>query len=91
MYANFHTGSFVNISGYSNPEVDHLLEDARSSADFEKRGDDYCRIADILDKDVPVFWALDTHYFFISKQHLEGIPQQRSGVIDLSTAWWDKK
>jgi peptide/nickel transport system substrate-binding protein len=91
MYANFHTGSPVNLAGYSNPDVDRLLEDARNSGDLEKRSDDYCEIARILNKDVPWFWALEIHSFAIAKAHLEGIPQQRSGVIDLTTAWWDKK
>jgi peptide/nickel transport system substrate-binding protein len=91
MYANFHTGSPVNLAGYSNPDVDRLLEDARNSGDIEKRSDDYCDIARILNKDVPWFWALEIHSFAISKAHLEGIPQQRSGVVDISTAWWDKK
>jgi peptide/nickel transport system substrate-binding protein len=91
MYANFHTGSPVNLAGYSNPDVDRLLEDARNSGDLEKRSDDYCAIARILNKDVPWFWALEIHSFAISKLNLEGIPKQRSGVVDLSAAWWDKK
>jgi peptide/nickel transport system substrate-binding protein len=91
MYANFHTGTPLNLAGYSNPDVDRLLEDARNSGDLEKRSDDYCQIARILNKDVPWFWALEIHAFALSKAHLEGIPQQRSGVIDLTSAWWDKK
>jgi peptide/nickel transport system substrate-binding protein len=91
MYANFHTGSPLNLAGYSNPDVDRLLDDARNTGDLEKRGDDYCEIARILNKDVPWFWALENHSFSIAKTHLEGIPKQRSTVVDLSAAWWDKK
>jgi hypothetical protein len=40
---------------------------------------------------VPWFWGLEIHSFAIAKAHLEGIPKQRSGVVDLSAAWWDKK
>lgn len=91
MYANFHTGSPVNLANYSNPEVDKLLDEARSSADQEKRVEDYCRIAQILNRDVPWFWTVDNHYFSIAKPQLKGIPKQFSDIIDLSGAWWDKK
>jgi peptide/nickel transport system substrate-binding protein len=90
-FANFHTGSPVNLSDYSNPEVDKLLESARSSGDQEKRVEDYCKLAQVLNKDVPWFWTLDNHYFSIAKPQLKGIPKQYSDIIDLSMAWWDKK
>ena len=90
-YANFHTGSPVNLSNYSNPEVDKLLDDARGSGDQEKRIDDYCKIAKILNTEVPWFWTVDNHYFSIAKPQLKGIPKQFSDIIDLSAAWWDKK
>lgn len=91
MYANFHTGSPVNLANYSNPEIDRLLEAARSSADQEQRVQDYCRIAQILNTEVPWFWTLDNHYFSISKPQLKGIPKQYSDIIDLADAWWDKR
>jgi peptide/nickel transport system substrate-binding protein len=91
MYANFHTGSPVNLAGYSNPEVDKLLDEARNSADEEKRVGDYCKIAQILNHDVPWFWTVDNHYFSIAKPQLKGIPKQFSDIIDLSAAYWEKK
>jgi peptide/nickel transport system substrate-binding protein len=90
-YANFHTGSPVNLSNYSNPEVDKLLEEARASGDQEKRVDLYCRLAQLLNHEVPWFWTLDNHYFSIAKPQLKGLPKQYSDIIDLSVAWWDKK
>ena len=33
MYANFHTGSPAALANYSNPELDGLLEKARTTAD----------------------------------------------------------
>jgi peptide/nickel transport system substrate-binding protein len=90
-YANFHTGSPVNLSDYSNPEVDRLLEDARGSGDQERRVEDYCKLGQILNRDVPWFWTLDNHYFSIAKPQLKGVPKQFSDIIDLSAAWWDKK
>jgi peptide/nickel transport system substrate-binding protein len=91
MYANFHSGSPVNLANYSSPEIDQLLDEARSSADQEQRVQDYCKLAQILNREVPWFWTLDNHYFSIAKPGLKGIPKQYSDIIDLSLAWWDKK
>ena len=91
MYANFHTGSPVNLANYSNPEIDKLLDQARGTADPEQRSQAYCAIAKILNTEVPWFWTLDNHYFSIAKPGLKGIPKQYSDVIDLADAWWDKK
>jgi 4-phytase/acid phosphatase/peptide/nickel transport system substrate-binding protein len=91
MYANFHSGSPLNLAGYSNPEVDRLLDDARSTADEEKRVAAYCAIARILNRDVPWFWTVDNHYFSIAKPELKGVAKQFSDIIDVSAAYWEKK
>ncbi len=91
MYANFHTGSPVDIANYSNPEVDKLLEEARVTGDREKRIETYCKIAQTLNKDVPWIWALENHYFSIAKPQLMGVHKQYSDAVDVSDAWWDKK
>src|SRR5206468_2700810 len=39
MYANFHTGSPAALANYSNPELDGLLQKARTTADTNKRID----------------------------------------------------
>jgi peptide/nickel transport system substrate-binding protein len=90
-YANFHTGSPVNIGNYANPAVDQLLEEARSIGDPEKRTEEYCRIAQILNTEVPWIWTLDNHYFNIAKAQLKGVHKQFSDTIDVADAWWDKK
>src|SRR5882762_2855531 len=45
MFANFKTGSPVALANYSNPELDGLLEHARTTADIDKRIEDYCAIS----------------------------------------------
>ena len=90
MYANFRTGSPVNLSNYSDPELDKMLEDARGTADQAKRTDLYCKIANRINESVQWFWTLENLYFSISKPALKGIPKQRSDEIDLSAAWWQK-
>jgi peptide/nickel transport system substrate-binding protein len=91
MYADFHTGSPVNIGSYANPAVDQLLEAARANGDPEKRTEEYCRITQILNAEVPWIWTLDNHYFNIAKPGLKGVHKQFSDTIDVADAWWDKK
>jgi len=91
MYANFRTGSPVNLASYSDPELDKMLDDARASADQAKRSELYCRIAQRINEHVQWFWTLENLYFSIAKPALKGIPKQRSDEIDLSAAWWDRK
>ncbi|MBI2853063.1 MAG: peptide ABC transporter substrate-binding protein [Chloroflexi bacterium] len=55
----FHSKSVNNQTGYSNPEVDQLLEQARTEADEAKRLDLYRQAEDLIIKDAP--WILTWH------------------------------
>jgi peptide/nickel transport system substrate-binding protein len=57
MYANFHSGSPVNLARYDNPELDHLLDAARTTADREERIADYCAIARLINHEATWFWT----------------------------------
>jgi peptide/nickel transport system substrate-binding protein len=87
MYANFHTGSPVNLANYSNPELDRLLEHARATADPEKRTEDYCAISRLINKEATWFWTFQNTYYAISSAKLKGLPKIYSGVIDVSDVW----
>jgi peptide/nickel transport system substrate-binding protein len=87
MYANFHTGSPVALANYSNPELDHLLEHARTTADVAARIEDYCAISRLINKEAIWFWSFQNTYYAISTAKLKGLPKMYSGVIDVSGAW----
>jgi 4-phytase/acid phosphatase/peptide/nickel transport system substrate-binding protein len=87
MYANFHTGSPVALANYSNPELDKLLEQARVTADQNKRIDDYCAISRLINKEAIWFWTFQNTYYAISSAKVKGLPKMYSGVIDVSRAW----
>ncbi|MEX0781023.1 MAG: peptide ABC transporter substrate-binding protein [Dehalococcoidia bacterium] len=58
----FHSESAQNEQGYSDPEVDRLLEEARSESDFEKRRALYKQVEQkILDEAIiiPDFWPVE--------------------------------
>ncbi len=87
MYANFHTGSPVALANYSNPDLDKLLEDARTSPDQAKRIDLYCAISRHINQQALWFWTFQNTYYAISTSKLKGLPKMYSGVIDVSKAW----
>jgi peptide/nickel transport system substrate-binding protein len=87
MYANFHTGSPVALANYSDPELDRLLEHARTTADVDKRTEDYCAISRLINKQAIWFWSFQNTYYAISTSRLKGLPKMYSGVIDVSDVW----
>ena len=60
LYAQLTTGGSTNWGGYSNPEVDALLEEGRSSLDQAERAAAYQGAAEILAEELP--------YYIISAQ-----------------------
>jgi peptide/nickel transport system substrate-binding protein len=87
MYANFRTGSPVALAGYSNPELDRLLEHARITADRAARTEDYCAVTRLINKEAIWFWTFQNTYYAISKANVKGIPKMYNGVISLGGAW----
>jgi peptide/nickel transport system substrate-binding protein len=87
MYANFHTGSPVALSNYSDPELDRLLEHARTTADMAKRTEDYCAVSRLINKEAIWFWTFQNTYYAISSSKLKGLPKIYHGVIDVSDVW----
>lgn len=57
LYDQFHTGAPGNYMGYSNPELDGLLEEARRTLDQETAKPIYAQIQQILVDDVPFHFA----------------------------------
>jgi len=87
MYANFHTGSPVALANYSDPELDRLLEHARTTADIAKRTEDYCAISRIINQQAIWFWTFQNTYYSLSSARVKGLPKMYNGVIDVSDAW----
>ncbi|MBR0701847.1 ABC transporter substrate-binding protein [Bradyrhizobium diazoefficiens] len=87
MYANFRTGSPLALAGYSNPELDKLLDHARVTADVGQRTEDYCAIGRLINKEAIWFWTFQNTYYALSSAKLKGFPKIYNGVIDVSTTW----
>jgi peptide/nickel transport system substrate-binding protein len=89
MYANFHTGSPVALANYSDPELDRLLEHARTTSDTAKRSEDYCAVSRLINKEAIWFWTFQNIYYAISTSKLKGLPKIYHGVIDVSDVWME--
>jgi len=87
MYANFHTGSPVALANYSDPELDKLLEHARTTAEIDKRIEDYCAISRLINKEAIWFWWFQNTYYAIAKAKVKGLGKFHSGIIDVSPVW----
>ncbi len=65
----FHSGSKLNDVGYSNPQVDKLLDQARTEADSSQRLQLYQQAEDLIIKDaawIPLYFPED-HYVVASR------------------------
>jgi peptide/nickel transport system substrate-binding protein len=53
------TGGSINTTGYSNPDLDELIDQARSETDEAKRKDLYLGVREIVFEEAPLIFA---HY-----------------------------
>ncbi|HZY49286.1 MAG TPA: ABC transporter substrate-binding protein [Devosia sp.] len=68
LFGQLSTGGPTNWGGYSNPEVDKLLQEGRSSLDQAARKDAYQKAAAILAKDLPYYIISDQGYQLFYKK-----------------------
>ncbi len=85
----FHTGGPSNPVGYSNQEMDDLLDGQRNEADQEKRIELLRQIQDLANTDVPfvfLYHAPDVTAFYDYVKGYVNVPEQRY----LEHIWLDK-
>ena len=66
-------GQGRNLSGYSNAEVDGLLEDARQTSSSAVRAAAYRRFQDIFAQDVPAVLLYTPTYQYVVRSDLQGL------------------
>jgi peptide/nickel transport system substrate-binding protein len=91
IYATAEPGTpFVNATGYSNPEVDELLQQAATVADFEARAEFYRQAARVLAEDVPVLVLFNELSSEVSSRNLRGLRQSLDPRDGLEFIWWSE-
>lgn len=90
LYILFHSKGYANTTGYNNPRVDELLEQARQNFDQAERKKLYSEIQKIIAHDVPMlplFFSVEYAALRDNVQGFEWIPDQIPRFRDL----WKKK
>lgn len=80
------TNGDFNDSGYSNPEVDRLLGEARRVGDEGRRKELYTRAMEILHEDVPYVYLYhsNTTTDFAMQSNVEGFQAYPDGILRLA-------
>ena len=69
----FHSESRNNDTGYSNPKVDGLLEEAQGEQDFDKRMELYQEAEEIILDDAPIVPLTHNADYWLTKPYVEGM------------------
>jgi peptide/nickel transport system substrate-binding protein len=80
-YVFLHTGAPQNDGGYSNPEADKLMEDARLTSDFAARKAIYEKLTRIVLNDEPIIYLYHKKLLFAHTKKLEGYRQMPDGLV----------
>ncbi len=87
LYLPFRTGSSRNVFGYSNPEMDRLLDQGRTTTDIERRKAIYDRVQEILIEDVPVFYAWDRPFIYVTTNAFTGYENNLISLFQELEEW----
>jgi len=87
LYPLFKTGSGDNYSGYSNPEVDAKLEEARTTVDDDQRIELYREIEQMVGEDTPLMPLMFyRHRHVASDRVMDGV-YSATGLFDFTNVW----
>lgn len=75
LYRTFHSEGATNVFNYSNPEVDRLLEQGRSTVDPEARYEIYAELQRILACEGPIVHVAYGTLFTAARDDVEGFQQ----------------
>jgi peptide/nickel transport system substrate-binding protein len=80
-YVFLHSGAAQNDGGYSNPEADKLMEDARLIADPAERKAIYEKLTKIVLNDEPIIYLYHRKWLIAHIKKLEGYRQMPDGLV----------
>jgi peptide/nickel transport system substrate-binding protein len=88
---NFRTGEQGNSSGYSNPQVDDLINQGIAATDQAQRAEIYQEIQRILIQDLPYVNLFIAKQFEAMKDYVKGYTHIATGTnITLKNTWLDQ-
>ena len=76
----------LNLAGFSNKDVDKLLDEARKTIDQDKRGELYKELQEIINAQQPATFLYSPIYTYLLPQKIKGFDIQR---ISISADRWN--
>jgi peptide/nickel transport system substrate-binding protein len=88
-YQFFHTtpGTSLNWSGFSNPEVDQILEQTRQVSDHAERKTLYSKMIQILREEAPAVFVIHPVEPKAFSPKVQGYPAVPDGMMRLKNVW----
>ena len=80
-YVFLHSGAAQNDGGYSNPDADKLMEDARLTADVAQRKAIYEKLTAIIMNDQPLIYIYHRSTLIAYRKSLQGYRQLPDGLM----------
>ena len=87
LYPLFYTGNGDNRSGYSNPDVDKAMNDARAIVDADKRIAALQEVNKTIAADFPVVPLLFYRHTVVTSNRVNEMYSNPMKLIDLTTCW----
>ena len=89
LYNSFYSRSPINVTGYSTPEMDRLLELQRIETDATKRQGLLCDIIRQLNRDAPFLYRGGRGYHIVTGKKIRDMLDTPGFKLDLASAWID--
>jgi peptide/nickel transport system substrate-binding protein/oligopeptide transport system substrate-binding protein len=91
LFSLFHSQSTNNYAHYSNPAVDHLIEQARSEGDYLKRIELYSQAEELIMEDAPGVNLVYYTFEILFQPYVQGIELNSLGghSIPMKKIWLD--
>lgn len=84
LYNRIGSKGTMNFRGYSNPEVDRLLEEAASTGVQEERGAKYKEVQQIMAREIPIIPIMEWVDVSVMHDYVEGHPATVTGKVGYS-------
>jgi peptide/nickel transport system substrate-binding protein len=88
MYSNYRSGQQYNLAYYKNPQVDQLLDTARSEQDVQKRLDEYNQVEALIMADAPQLFGYYGSDIPAWNSKLQGVQVLPYSAYLLQKAYW---
>jgi ABC-type transport system substrate-binding protein len=90
VYWFFHSKGSANRTGYSNPEMDKLLDAGRATTDRAERLKIYRQVNNLLARDLPYLFLTYFENTTLANANVKGLVAKPDGLLRLYSVWKEK-